>query len=247
MELPVPIQPFFKYLSSNFEVRFLFSHGKDERAGIWIFDHLHVAERTKKFKNHLHLEGGKASPPWFLGGSGTKKGAAGTRCRVSAVASVALPSPHEALELQRSGKSYVFYCLRDVCWRLVVGCCCLILLVVRCRMLDIVGGWMWLVVVGWFFGWFFGSLRWEFPKSVQKFEISSLFFSLRYTVIQKLAFLSTNFILSTGTATPKKIGLKMAEILWIARMPARNELEPTSTIIQFWTNLFGHLCCARSI
>ena len=84
------------------------------------------------------------------------------RCRVSAVASVALPSPHEALELQRSGKSYVFYCLRDVCWRLVVGCCCLILLVVRCRMLDIVGGWLWLVVVGclvgFLVGWLLGCL-----------------------------------------------------------------------------------------
>ena len=46
------------------------------------------------------------------------------RCRVSAVASVALPSPHEALELQRSGKSYVFLllkgCLLEVgCWMLL--------------------------------------------------------------------------------------------------------------------------------
>ena len=51
-----------------------------------------------------------------------------------------------------------FYCLRDVCWRLVVGCCCLILLVVRCRMLDIVGGWMWLVVVGCLVGFLVGFL-----------------------------------------------------------------------------------------
>ena len=36
--------------------------------------------------------------------------------------------------------------------------CCLILLVVGCRMLDIVGGWMWLVVVGCLVGFLVGFL-----------------------------------------------------------------------------------------
>ena len=70
----------------------------------------------------------------------------------------------------------------------------------------------WEGLVGWFVGCFFccffGCLRWGFLKSVQKFELSSLFFFFKVLLSKNWPFEAQILSLALALPPPKKLGWK---------------------------------------